>query len=86
LTVAEGLPQQAGAALAEAARTAFTQGLRLTAAIGAVLSIGLAILVVALLRQLRASGSPTPSEGEAPEAADPGAATVPAVVEPGSST
>ena len=86
LTVAEGLPQQAGAALAEAARTAFTQGLRLTAAIGAVLSIGLAILVAALLRQLRASGSPAPSEGEAAEAADPGAATVLAVVEPGSST
>jgi MFS transporter, DHA2 family, multidrug resistance protein len=54
LVVAGGLSEGAGAALVEGARGAFTEGLHLTAAIGAILSVGLAVMVVVLLRGVRA--------------------------------
>jgi DHA2 family multidrug resistance protein-like MFS transporter len=59
IEVAGQLPGQLGPALIDAAREAFTQGLHVGAAISAVGSIGLAILVVTLLRRV-----PTPSESD----------------------
>ncbi len=53
IEVAGQLPGQLGAELIDAARTAFTQGLHVAAAISAVGAIGLAVLVVTLLRRVR---------------------------------
>jgi DHA2 family multidrug resistance protein-like MFS transporter len=53
IEVAGQLPAQLGPALVDAAREAFLQGLHLSAAISAIGSIGLAVLVVTLLRRLR---------------------------------
>jgi DHA2 family multidrug resistance protein-like MFS transporter len=66
MSVANQLPDELGARLVEAASLAFTDGLRLTVAIGAVLAIGGAILATVLLR-----GVPPPSEtdGDAEPAA-----------------
>jgi MFS transporter, DHA2 family, multidrug resistance protein len=58
--VAGQYPGQIGATLIDAAREAFTQGLHVAAGISAVGSIGLALLVVTLLR-----GARTGSESEA---------------------
>jgi MFS transporter, DHA2 family, multidrug resistance protein len=55
------LPGQVGAALIDAARGAFTQGLHLTAAISAFAMVGLALFVLITLRHVRAAGAP---EGE----------------------
>jgi DHA2 family multidrug resistance protein-like MFS transporter len=55
LVVAARLPDQVGEGLVDAARAAFTQGLRLTAAICAVIAMGLTVLVLALLRHARGS-------------------------------
>jgi DHA2 family multidrug resistance protein-like MFS transporter len=52
LEVAAELPQRAGAALVDAAGTAFTQGLHITAAISAIGCIGLAVLAFTLLRKI----------------------------------
>jgi DHA2 family multidrug resistance protein-like MFS transporter len=61
------LPEQLGAALLDAAREAFTQGLRLSFAISAAVAVGIAVLVAALLRQVGAgpepSRQPDPSSG-----------------------
>jgi len=54
------LPGRLGADLLEAARQAFTSGLRLTAAISALLAIGVAVLATVLLRSV-----PARSEAEA---------------------
>jgi MFS transporter, DHA2 family, multidrug resistance protein len=56
LRVASGLPEGAREALVDAARLSFTQGLRLTAAIGAVLSLALVAFVLATLRDARLGG------------------------------
>jgi MFS transporter, DHA2 family, multidrug resistance protein len=53
LKVASGLPETARDALTDAARVAFTQGLRLTAAIGAILSVALVFFVLRTLRDAR---------------------------------
>lgn len=53
LAVAAQLPGRVGEGLMNAARVAFTQGLRLTAAIAAVISAIVAVLVVALIREVR---------------------------------
>jgi DHA2 family multidrug resistance protein-like MFS transporter len=50
--VAAELPAGLGAELLEAARLAFTDGLRLTAALSALLSIAVAIITYALLRSV----------------------------------
>jgi DHA2 family multidrug resistance protein-like MFS transporter len=52
------LPAALGAGLMDAARSAFAQAFEVTALIGAAISIGVAILAVALLRHVRAEGSP----------------------------
>jgi DHA2 family multidrug resistance protein-like MFS transporter len=56
VSVAAQLPAAVGEALLEAARGAFVSGMQLTAAVSAVVAIGLAILAVALLRR----GGPEP--------------------------
>lgn len=58
VTTAEQLPGPLGAALLGAAHQAFIQGLQLTAVIGTVVMIGLAILTVALLRQVQPHSEP----------------------------
>lgn len=59
VTVAGQLPDPLGAALLNTAQGAFILGLQLTAVIGAVVMIGLAVLTATLLRRVR-----TPSEFE----------------------
>jgi MFS transporter, DHA2 family, multidrug resistance protein len=58
LAAAQQLPDQVGGALVDAARAAFTQGLQLTAAIGAVVAIGIALLAATLLRRVRTGAEP----------------------------
>jgi DHA2 family multidrug resistance protein-like MFS transporter len=56
VAIAEQLPVQLGAALVEAGRLAFIDGLQLTAAISAVGSLGLAVFILVALRNVRTSG------------------------------
>ncbi|MBV9358748.1 MAG: MFS transporter [Chloroflexi bacterium] len=58
------LPDQLGDALAESARTAFTQGLHVAGAVSAAATIAAAIVAVVLLRGMHPSSEP----GEPPEA------------------
>jgi DHA2 family multidrug resistance protein-like MFS transporter len=61
------LPGRSGVELLDAARQAFTQGLQLTFAVSAAVAVGIAILVVSLLRHVGAGsereGQPEPSQG-----------------------
>jgi DHA2 family multidrug resistance protein-like MFS transporter len=52
------LPGQLGAALLDAARHAFTQGLELAAAVSAALAVAVAVLTAVLLRGVRPSAQP----------------------------
>jgi MFS transporter, DHA2 family, multidrug resistance protein len=52
------LPEQLDATLLDAAREAFTQGLRLSFAISAAVAVGIAVLVAALLRHVEAEPQP----------------------------
>lgn len=65
VAVAGQLPEQLGGALVDAAQVAFTNGLHLTAGIGAVISIAIAALATHLLRNARPGGG---VEEQAPEA------------------
>jgi DHA2 family multidrug resistance protein-like MFS transporter len=56
--VAGGLPAQVGAALVDAAREAFVQGLHLAAAISVVGTIGLAVFVAIVLRRVGGGSEP----------------------------
>jgi DHA2 family multidrug resistance protein-like MFS transporter len=58
LVIAGQLPGQLGPELVTAASEAFVQGLQVAAALSAVGAIGIAILVLAMLRQVRAGGGP----------------------------
>jgi DHA2 family multidrug resistance protein-like MFS transporter len=58
LAAAQALPAQLGAALQDAAREAFTQGLRLVFAVNAGLAIGIAVLVAVLLRRVHTDDDP----------------------------
>ncbi len=60
--VAHQLPDGVGAALLGAAREAFTMGLQVTAAISAVVAVGIAVLATFLLRGVRASSQAEPAE------------------------
>ena len=60
--VAGQLPGQVGSALLEVAQAAFVQGMQVTAAISAVVAVGVAILAVAMLRNVR----PNSPDDEAP--------------------
>ena len=74
--VAAELPEDVGAELLDVARLAFTNGLRVTSAIGAVLSLGVAIVAWILLRGVAArpetvgdkDGDEPAERGEMPEA------------------
>jgi MFS transporter, DHA2 family, multidrug resistance protein len=64
VSVAAQLPDDAGAALLDAARAAFTQGMQLAVALSAVIAAGMAILAMVLLRAVPA---PAPAQtGEQP--------------------
>jgi DHA2 family multidrug resistance protein-like MFS transporter len=58
VSVAGQLPAALGAGLMDAARSAFAQAFEVTAVIGAAISVGVAILAVVVLRDVRAAGSP----------------------------
>jgi DHA2 family multidrug resistance protein-like MFS transporter len=60
--IAQHLPDGVGAALLAAAREAFTMGLQVTAAISAVVAVGIAVLATFLLRGVRASSQAEPAE------------------------
>lgn len=71
LSVAEQLPDHLGRGLVDAAHAAFTQGLHLTAGVGAVVAMGVAILVMTRLREVR-----TGSECEDQSVPEPDGAVV----------
>ncbi len=75
------LPDRLGAALLDTAREAFIQGLHLTFAISAALAVGIAILVVVLLRGVGATSQPEGQPG--PRQDGPCAGKVGAVKVPG---
>jgi DHA2 family multidrug resistance protein-like MFS transporter len=79
VSVAGQLPEQLGGALVDAAQVAFTNGLHLTAAIGAVISVGIAALATHLLRNARPGGG---VEEQAPEAQAPDETAVDPVLQP----
>jgi DHA2 family multidrug resistance protein-like MFS transporter len=59
-------PDASGAALLDAARAAFTNGLHLTAAISAVIVLGLALLAVGVLRHHEAAPAHEPTGAAVP--------------------
>jgi MFS transporter, DHA2 family, multidrug resistance protein len=60
VAVAQQLPTEVGTALITAAREAFTIGLQVTAAISAVIAVGIAVLATVLLRAVRAGSQEEP--------------------------
>ena len=76
LAVAQQLPDRVGAALVEAAQAAFTNGLQVTAAIGAVVAIGIAILATTLLRSVRTGSGSEGQPGLEPDGTVPAGASV----------
>ncbi|HYI46805.1 MAG TPA: MFS transporter, partial [Actinomycetota bacterium] len=62
ISVAQQLPNELGRGLVDAANAAFTQGLHLTAAIGAIIAASIALVVATRLRDVERI-----SEGSAPE-------------------
>jgi MFS transporter, DHA2 family, multidrug resistance protein len=65
--VAAQLPEQLGGVLLAAAREAFTQGLQLTAALSAVVAVGIAVMATVLLRAVPPTAEAEPGEQPAPE-------------------
>jgi MFS transporter, DHA2 family, multidrug resistance protein len=76
LAVAQQLPDRVAAALVEAAQAAFTNGLQVTAAIGAVVAIGIAILATTLLRSVRMGSGSEEQPGLEPDGTVPAGASV----------
>jgi MFS transporter, DHA2 family, multidrug resistance protein len=73
VAAAGDLPAQVGAALLDAARQAFTQGLQVTAAVSAALAVAVAVLTAALLRGARPAEPGRPGEAAGPsERPEPG--------------
>jgi MFS transporter, DHA2 family, multidrug resistance protein len=70
VVAAEQLGGELGAALLDAARQAFTQGLRLTAAVSVVLAVALAVLVAALLGSRGVGGAAPGGPAELGEGAE----------------
>jgi DHA2 family multidrug resistance protein-like MFS transporter len=62
--VAERLPGQIGSTLAESARDAFIQGMRVSTAIAAIVAIGVAALAVAMLRHVRSGAEREAAAGQ----------------------
>jgi DHA2 family multidrug resistance protein-like MFS transporter len=82
VAAADELPDRLGAGLLVAAREAFTHGLQLTAITSAALTLGMAILAVALLRHARTGsereGQPSPE----PKVTIPGSSPIGAGLDP----
>jgi DHA2 family multidrug resistance protein-like MFS transporter len=70
VVAAEQLGGELGAALLDAARQAFTQGLRLTAVVSAVLTVALAVLAATLLGSLGVGGAAPGGPAELGEGAE----------------
>jgi DHA2 family multidrug resistance protein-like MFS transporter len=70
VSVASRLPEDLGDALLDAARDAFTGGLRLTAVISAIVAVGVALLAATMLRGVRGRSEPA-GVAEAPLAVEP---------------
>lgn len=62
--MAEQLPEPVGGALVDAAHAAFTHGLRLTATIGCVLMIAVAVFAASMLRRLKPAGPDTKQQSD----------------------
>ena len=69
--VASQLGGQAGAALVEAAREAFVQGLQLTVALSAAVAVGVAVMAAVLLRGVPAGPRPSPTSSRPPSRSPP---------------
>jgi MFS transporter, DHA2 family, multidrug resistance protein len=81
------LPDRLGAALLDAAREAFTQGLQVTAVISAAIVLGMAILALALLRHVRTGSELDEGQpGSTPDAAIPGSPGAGQVLGPAAAT
>jgi DHA2 family multidrug resistance protein-like MFS transporter len=78
VVVAGELPDRLGAAVLEAARQAFIQGMRFSSAIAAAVAVGLALLAVVVLRD-RTAAPATPPE---PQSSDTPSATADRRLEP----
>jgi DHA2 family multidrug resistance protein-like MFS transporter len=63
IAVAQQLPERLGGELVSAAHSAFTQGLHITTAVGALIAIGMAGLVLTMLRDARTGAEPQPETG-----------------------
>jgi DHA2 family multidrug resistance protein-like MFS transporter len=74
VSVAAQLPDRLAGGLVDAAHAAFTQGLQLTAAIGAFVAVGIAIVATTLLREVRAGSE---SQGQPDAEPAPAAAKNP---------
>jgi DHA2 family multidrug resistance protein-like MFS transporter len=79
--VAGQVPGQLGPALIDAARDAFTIGLHVAATISAIGSIGIAVLVMTLLRHVR-TGSEEEDHQDAEPRTRPGNAAGAEILEP----
>jgi DHA2 family multidrug resistance protein-like MFS transporter len=80
--VAAQLPGEVGAAVLDAARQAFTQGMQLTVALSAVVAVGIAVLATVLLRAVPAGAEAAPEEPAAEREPAPEPAAAPAEPEP----
>jgi DHA2 family multidrug resistance protein-like MFS transporter len=76
VAVADELPDRLGAGLLDAAREAFTQGLQLAAITSAALALGMAILVMVLLRHVRTGSGPEDEADTEPAGAVAGGAGI----------
>jgi DHA2 family multidrug resistance protein-like MFS transporter len=72
VSVADRLPDPLTAGLLDAARAAFTQGLQLTAIISAAIVLGMAVLVLLLLRPACLSSDAEGPADTAPDRSSPG--------------
>ena len=81
LAVAQGLPADAARELTAAAHDAFTQGLHLSATVGAAVAVGVAILVATLLRNVRSGAAEAVTPPEENDEAGRAAALQPACAE-----
>jgi MFS transporter, DHA2 family, multidrug resistance protein len=82
IEVAGQVPGQLGIALIDAAREAFTAGLHVAATISAIGSIGIAILVMTLLRHVRTGSEPEVQERAEHDEVDLGYAAGAEILEP----
>jgi MFS transporter, DHA2 family, multidrug resistance protein len=78
VAVAGQLPDRLGEALTDAAHAAFTTGLRLTAALSALIAVAVALLAARMLRGIRGRSEPVEAAEVATDAVPDGAVAQPA--------